>query len=336
MRSEEAVERGLEWLAEHQGASGGWSTNNFQIHRTGVCDCLNQGQEHNVGATAFALLPFLGANETHKHGRYTARLQKAINWLLSKQNKQEGNFSDNAYENALATIAICEAYGMTHDPALKFPGQAAVSYIARAQSPFGGWGYSPGSKTPDLSVTGWQFSALKAGAYAGLSVPKETFNKVGDFLDSVADSNGQGYGYNAPGAARATSATGLLCREYLDRKTPHPTLQKGIEQLLLPQNFVSKEAPGLYFVFYATQVMHHHGGKPWQTWNAKARDFLIDLQDHGTTPDHPHQKGSWSPVGSEYEKEGGRLMFTSLALLTLEVYYLHVPLNGYGLAVLEG
>src|SRR5262249_23116525 len=97
----------------------------------------------------------------------------------------------------------------------------------------------------------------------------------------------------------------------------------------------TKQGPSLYFLFYATQVMHHYGGKPWETWNYKVRDFIIDLQDQGATPEHAHQKGSWSPKGSEYEKQGGRLMFTSLALLTLEVYYLHVPLNGYGEAVLE-
>jgi hypothetical protein len=332
MRSEEAIERGLEWLARHQSPSGMWAMD--KLHHQGKCDCGDWGQEFNVGGTAFALLPFLGAYETHRRGHYTAKVQKGLNYLLSKQ-KQEGNFSDNAYENALATIAICEAYGLTKDPALKVPGQAACNFIARAQSQLGGWGYAPNSMTPDLSVTGWQFSALKAGVYAGLSVPKDVFNKVGGFLDRVADNNGLGYGYNAPGAARATSATGLLCQEYLDRRTPHPDLAKGIDQLLLPQNFPTKDAPSLYFLFYATQVMHHHGGKPWETWNYKVRDFLIDQQDQGTTLEHAHQKGSWSPKGSEWVEQGGRLMFTSVALLTLEVYYLHVPLNGYGEAVLE-
>jgi hypothetical protein len=42
-----------------------------------------------------------------------------------------------------------------------------------------------------------------------------------------------------------------------------------------------------------------------------------------------HEAGSWSPKGDDYAVQGGRLMVTSLALLTLEVYYVNVPLYGY-------
>jgi hypothetical protein len=114
-----------------------------------------------------------------------------------------------------------------------------------------------------------------------------------------------------------------------------PQLNKGVQQLLLPQNLPTKEAPALYFTFYATQVMHHHGGEPWRIWNAKVRDMLIDLQDKGAQPGLAHQKGSWSPKGDDWGKQGGRLMSTALAIIALESPYYHVPLNDYGPAVLE-
>src|SRR5262249_38706825 len=98
------------------------------------------------------------------------------------------------------------------------------------------------------------------------------------------------------------------------------------------ENFVTREAPAMYYLFYATHVMHHFGGKNWQTWNPKARDLLLELQDRGT--DHSHQKGSWFAPNDDHAKTGGRLMSTSLAILTLEVYYYSVPLNDYGPAVL--
>ena len=38
-------------------------------------------------------------------------------------------------------------------------------------------------------------------------------------------------------------------------------------------------------------------------------------------------KGSWAlPAGEPHGSAGGRLMYTSLGLLTLEVYYRHLPL----------
>ena len=54
--------------------------------------------------------------------------------------------------------------------------------------------------------------------------------------------------------------------------------------------------------------------------------LLVATQDRGSTPKHPHLRGSWSPDGDVHSGAGGRLMMTSLAVLTLEVYYRHLPL----------
>jgi hypothetical protein len=152
------------------------------------------------------------------------------------------------------------------------------------------------------------------------------FNRVPSFLEVVKDADEQGYGYDKPGAGLSTSAVGLLCREYLNWGPRNPSVRKGLDFLLKPDNFPTKEAPNIYFLFYATQVMHHSGGKYWEAWNPKARDLLLGQQDQGTSM--PHQKGSFSPHGDQWAQEGGRLMFTSLALLTLESYYYTVPLYG--------
>jgi hypothetical protein len=330
MQSEAAVAAGLEWIAKHQHRDGHWGTDTFS--KSTKCNCSEPGQKFDVGGTAFGLLPLFGAGETQQRGKYKEKIWLGLRYLM-RQQKPEGKFSDNAYENALATMAVCEALGQTRDKRLIPFAQAAVNFIAGAQHPGGSWGYSPGQKG-DTSVSGWQFSALKAGAYAGLTVPSSPFLRMGAFLDEVADPNLLGYGYNTRGAGPATTATGLLCREYLGLSPRHPVLAKGIATLIDPNNFVTKEKPSIYFVFYANQVIHHAGGHAWETWNPKLRDLLIELQDKGKTEGREHQKGSWSPAGDPWAVQGGRLMFTSLAVLTLESYYLHVPLNGYGNAVL--
>lgn len=331
-RSEEAIERGLQWLALHQTKSGKWSNHAFHLGNK-KCNCSEQGDPFDIAGTAFGLLPFLGAGETAKRGRYKETVQRGLTYLMGQQ-KPEGKFSDHMYENALATTAICEAYGLTKSPQYLARAQAAVNFIVNAQDSGGSWGYSPRIKG-DTSITGWQFSALKAAYYAGLSVPSATFARAGLFLDEVADPNGLGYGYNTRGSLRATTAVGLMCREYLGWWPSHPGLVKGMAPVLAPENFVTKDKPSIYFLYYATQVMHHAGGEEWEKWNTKVRELLIETQDAGTTAGHEHQKGSWSPRGDDYAKQGGRMMYTSLALLTLEVYYYSVPLNGYGKAVLR-
>jgi hypothetical protein len=329
-QSEDAVERGLHWLAQHQTRSGMWSLDKFRD--VAKCLCKDPGQTYNVAGTAFGLLPMLGAGNTHLRGPYAKVVNKGIRWLIARQ-KRQGNFSDSAYENALATIAVCEDFGLTREPKFHAPAQAAIDYIVRAQHETGSWGYSAGQKG-DLSISGFQFTALKTGVYAGLFVPPSVLTKFETFLGDVADPNGQGYGYNTPEMRPSTSAVGLMCREYLGWGPTHPALRKGVAQIFRQRHFTSSNKPGMYFLYYATQVMHHYGGKQWEEWNQKVRDVLIQTQDKGT-PEVPddHQIGSWSPVGDEWATQGGRIMITSLALLTLEVYYANVPLYEYGQAV---
>ena len=57
---------------------------------------------------------------------------------------------NNMYGHAIATIALCEAFGMTNDPALRPAAQRAVTFIVNAQSKSdpskggGGWRRSTG------------------------------------------------------------------------------------------------------------------------------------------------------------------------------------------------
>jgi len=81
----------------------------------------------------------------------------------------------------------------------------------------------------------------------------------------------------------------------------------------------------IYYCYYATQVLYHFGGQAWEKWNPKMRDILIARQDKGANI--AHQKGSWSPKDDAHGGAGGRLMVTSLSLLTLEVYYRYPPLH---------
>jgi hypothetical protein len=155
-----------------------------------------------------------------------------------------------------------------------------------------------------------------------VDTPKErTFARATKWLDSCQTADGGGYGYIDAQATPTMTAVGLLCRQYLGWGPRNPGLIAGVNRL---KQTLPGSMPSMYYHYYATQVMHHMGGEAWEFWNPKMRDKLIRDQDPGNKVEH--QKGSWSPAGDLHGGAGGRMMSTSLALLTLEVYYRHLPL----------
>ncbi len=331
--SEAAVARGLRWLALHQAPEGHWSLDQYNLHaRTEVNSnrfindgSQGKGQKNDSAGAAFGLLPFLAAGITHKptgrpqDDQYVKTVKRALEYLIARQGK-DGAFPGGMYAHGLCSIAMCEAYGLTADPMLKRPAQAAINYIVQAQDPAGGgWRYSPRSGG-DTSVVGWQFMALKSGQMAGLNVPRSTIEMAAKYLDSVESTDGGGFGYTGPGDSPTMSAVGLLCRQYLGAQRRNPNLRNGVEKL---KRYPPSGQRNIYYEYYATQVMHHMGGDYWDFWNKGdkgnngMRESLIARQD---------RDGSWNPQGDAHSGAGGRIMQTSLSLLTLEVYYRHLPL----------
>ncbi|HEX3872066.1 MAG TPA: hypothetical protein VHV77_16595 [Pirellulales bacterium] len=332
--SEAAVERALQWLVRHQNIDGSW---NFEHRFCGSCggQCSDAGSllGARIGATAMGVLPFLGAGHTHradKYGKaspYRDNVDRALKFLVAQQ--QNGGPGDGAmtepegrmYDHGLAAIAVCEAYGMTQDKELMAPAQRSLQFIVAAQDPVGGgWRYRP-LQPGDTSVVGWQLMALKSGYLAYLKVPPATIAGALRFLLSVQQDGGSRYGYtSAMRGTEGTMAVGLLCRMYLGWKREEPALIRGVE--LLDQIGPLRE--NMYFNYYATQVMHHFEGPMWTRWNERMRDGLIATQATGG-----HADGSWFFSGDKHgSRAGGRLYTTSLATMTLEVYYRHMPLYG--------
>jgi hypothetical protein len=328
--SEACVARGLSWIIRHQANDGRWSLQEFANH--GKCNCgqcvkLGDGRCNDVVATGLALLPLLGAGETHraasKNNVYSKHVEKGLKFMLTKIGP-DGQFGDG-YTQAICTIVLCEAYGLTADPNLKPFAQRAINKVVDWQAPNGGFRYSP-KENGDLSVSGWHIQALKSGQIHGLNVPRATIEGVNRFLDGLSSDDGSRYGYTGRDTNHRMTAVGLLCRQYLGWGPRTPGLTKGVEHLKQMKPVAVRD---IYYYYYATQVMFHMGAlqpEAWDAWNVPMRDFLIKTQDAGTTPDHRDQRGSWDPTGDIWEPYLGRLGYTSLCLLTLEVYYRTLPL----------
>jgi len=228
-------------------------------------------------------------------------------------------------DGSLLGFAVDTAVPVTL-PSLTRAAQEAITFIERAQHTGGGWRYRP-RQAGDTSVVGWQLMALKSAHLAGLDVDPKVAARAVRFLDFVAEDRvGSCYGYtygnkrpylekSAP--ITATTPIGLLCRMYTGWERRRPGLSHGVERL----SFWARPGMGLYHDYYATQVMHHYGGPPWEKWNVFMRDYLVQTQSREGS-----ELGSWALDGRH--DDAGRLYCTALAAMTLEVYYRYSPIYG--------
>ncbi len=331
--SEAAVASGLNWLSAHQLRNGSWSFNHSK-HPDCKGKCSQDGSLRSCpyGATAMALLSFLGAGHTHLSGDYRQQVSRAIEFLEKSANQSRTSKGldyrgpndppfPQIYAQALCAIALCECFAMTNDARLRPLAQGAVDLIVNSQNPAdGGWRYRRG-QPGDTSVVGFQMMALKSAANAGIDVPSNAFKGVAFFLDLAQVERGTKYVY-VPGRQERPSdsmtAVGLLCRMYLGGSVRNPQVEVGVKYL----DGVRPQLNNMYFNYYATQVMHHWGGEEWTRWNEVMRDQLVRTQRPARSG---HFAGSWD-VADAHGDEGGRHYMTCLAIMTLEVYYRHLPL----------
>ncbi len=332
-QTERAVQGALVWFSRHQNPDGSWSLHNH-VCRDGNCTCGSTGETRsNAAATAFALLPYLAAGQTHvSDGPFKPTISRGLNWLVSNQNSTTGSLAGQGdaqvmYTHGLATIALVEAYGLSKDKRLMLPAQAAVNFIQNAQgTATGSWTYTPdpNSKSGDTSIFGWQLMALKSAQMAGLQVNPMSLQGAQKWLKSVSKGKAGGlfcYTVNS-GPTPTMTSVGLLGTQYLGAPRKDPRITEGM-------NFLMSHLPNpmqrnCYYWYYATQVMHNLPGPEWDRWNREMRRVLVETQEKDGCA-----MGSWDPnlpTPDPWGKHGGRIMVSSIAALTLEVYYRYLPL----------
>jgi hypothetical protein len=343
-QSEEAVEMGLNWLAKHQFADGGWR---FNLEEHPDCDgaCRDSGSyDSTTSATGLALLCFLGAGYTHEEGKYQEVVAEGLEYLRGKMQRTSvgGDLRDNGnsafgliesfnrplrlddtmYSHGIATLALTEAYAMTNDSSLRDSAEQATRFIVNAQYEDGGWRYAPAGESNgpgDMTVTGWQLMALKSAVLGGIEVPNNVWSQASAFIDTLEIDDGARFTYVVGNrATAATTAIGILARMIGGAPRESRSLLRGVARIGAQKPYENN----VYFIYYASQVLHHLGGKFWTKWNAPMREYLIDTQ-----ATDGHEEGSWYFLES-HSGPGGRLYTTTMAIMTLEVYYRYMPLYG--------
>lgn len=354
--SERAVGEGLRWLVRHQDHGGRWRGRGWTSHCPADDHCdWPAREEFTPGVTGLALLCFLGAGNTYSQGEFADPVRRALHWLSTIQRPDGGlgcGSVADLYNHAVCTFAVTEAYAMTGNVELGRMAEKACAYLSAAQQASGGWDYAAQpSGRADMSIHGWAVAALRSARLAGIRVDPKTWEAAGRALTHLRTTDGRLTYSNKvigadspiePGAPEylweSLVPVGLLCREYLgvgDAAERDRAARRVIAGLHPPADRATN-TNWMYFdsaahAYYGSMALFHRGGADWEAWNDVVRERLIRAQCR-----EDHARGSWDPEDGWLRSEGGRIYTTTLAILTLEVYYRYLPLYLAGPEAQEG
>lgn len=344
--TEGAVNLGLEYLAQAQASDGSWDPDRGFNRRVSRVDFGKRG-----ALTALCTLPFLAAGNSPAEGRYRQNVQLAVNWLIRNQTS-DGCLSDRnmwqMYTHTVATLALCEAYGMTRDARIRGAAERALRFLERTQGVGGGWDYTAGvtsgNRAPernDLSISGWGVLALKSAQAVGLRVSGPGWDRAADLYDRQSLESGETYyadrdtgSLSAHRKGIGMVGVGLTARAILDPGR-FAKRNAAAERLLLentpdyqrlydPSN--GPDAPnfttfyGWYYGTLGLFLKNEGRGPAWEKWNAALKETLLKNQVLSGP-----KKGAWNADDTWMGPICGDLYSTACAVLCLEVYYRYNP-----------
>ncbi|MDA1195820.1 MAG: hypothetical protein O2894_11625, partial [Planctomycetota bacterium] len=314
---------------------------------------------NDVGVTGLALLAFLGAAHTDREGPYAENVRNGLRFLKSQQDP-EGCIGPRTaqqfiYGHAIGSLAVIEAYGMTHSPILKGAAQRALDFIALSRNPYMAWRYGVRPGDNDTSVTSWMVMSLRSaslinrealarGEKAPFTIDEAAFEGARAWLDKVTDPEFGRVGYisRGTGSARtqemvdrfpaerseAMTAAGIMTRVFLgDDPAQSEIIQKGAALCakLPPIWNIENGSIDMLYWYYGTQAMFQVGGQHWRKWSGYLRKAVAETQRLDGT--RCGSFGSWDPM-DPWGDLGGRVYSTALMVLCLEIQTRHARVFG--------
>ena len=304
--TEGVIHGALEYLAKQQQINGAWTQE-------------PKSNQEPVAMTGYALMAFLSTGNLPDEGEFGRNVTSGMQYLLN-QIQPDGLFREAdqgkyMYNHGIATVALSELYGQTRSPVLRRRLEQIVGVIVNAQSPLGGWRYTPASNDADISVTVLQVAALRAAKNAGLAVPQDTIDRAIEFIGKCYNQKAGGFAYqpNGPaGFARTAAAIYSLqvCGRYDD-----PEVMKGSDYLFANNKDSAEWWP--YGCYYAAPAEYMIGGDTWRRWYAQMKTRLMStvLKD-----------GDMSYWDEKRSQRLGAVYDTSVFITVLAMPYHYIPL----------
>ncbi|MCU0726090.1 MAG: VWA domain-containing protein [Planctomycetes bacterium] len=346
-KTESAIDLGLEWLSTHQDEDGKWDADAFMEHD--VVEPASDGPGEasgDTGATGVALLAFLGAAETHKHGRYKKTVREGLRYLKTIQDpegcfgpRDEARFPEG---HAMAALAMCEAYALTASPLFKESAQRGVDFILKLRAPDLAWGRGTKPEGCDTEVSTWMLAALRSAKLAGLRVDEAAFAGMRAWLARVTDPDTGRAGTAGRGADRtlppelaakyptarseAPTAMALIARIFSgEDPQKSEAIAKGTALLMkaLPSWDEAAGTVDVDALYFGTLAVFQVGGDAWKVWNEALRGQVLDRQ----RSEPAASRGSFDPV-PPWGHTRGRVYSTALLTMCFEVYYRYARVFG--------
>lgn len=338
IRVEEAVDEGLQWLADQQHADGRFPSNAV-------------GQP---AVTSLAVMAFLSRGHLPGQGKYGQHLNRAIDFVLDHQSRR-GYFSllpvppNSAhlqpgqtllYNHSIAGLMLGEVYGMTSGERSRRIEEAmrrALDFSRGVQarekaneSERGGWRYaypdSPAANS-DLSVTGWALMFYRSARNAEFEVPKQYVDDGLDFVERcfVEDPAQRSEGVfryrplqAEPAGRISLPNTGSAMLSLMLGGRHDSPMVAGCVDWYLTRPYPSDPTSSYFYLsaYYSSQAMAQVGGDAWNRIYPQISQAMLAAQTAG---------GAWPP-GTGNEISFGSAYATSLAILSLTPPYQLLPI----------
>ena len=277
--AEQAIDRGLEYLARHQHPAGSFGSGQYN---------------DNIAVGSLAGLAMLSNGSTPGEGPYGENLVRLVDFVIDNTSPsgfilvQRSTSHGPMYDHGFGTLFLAEVYGMTQRDDVREKLKKAVQLIVYTQNDDGGWRYQPQRDiNADLSVTVCQIMALRAARNSGIFVPRSTADKCTEYVRRSQNADG-GFRYmlTTGPSAFPRSAAGIVAL-YSSGIYEGKEIDRGLDYLMayLPGRRTQQESHYFYGHYYAVQAMYQNGAENWSKWYPAIRDELINKQ----RPD-----GSWA------------------------------------------
>jgi hypothetical protein len=323
--SDKALRNGLNWLAQNQGGSGNWDSEDLGLVGLGALAFLAAGHRDGIGPNGKA---------ADKALQYVIRNARPSGLLNIAQAQTD------MYNHGLSTFVLGQAHGMINDTRISPVLDRALKLLVATQCGDGGWQYQ--AKTlphgNDLSLVVMQAKALRSAVDSGLEVPPDVINQAIKCVREHYSPSGMAssapeaeqkkvpgqftYGLRGQGPSTAMAAAGVVCLQefgqYDDWRIPKSmdVVTAAIAKLPPAGNHNGHLPFDPYTLYYVGQALYQVGGQRWNDNYPRLRDHLVAGQ---------RADGCWVDESRRSGKPG-KLFATSVACFILAMPNRYLPI----------
>lgn len=304
---EEAIDRGLTYIAQSQNTDGSFSGKYGET----------------CGVVSLVGMAFLSKGYLPVSGPHCEVIRKCIDYVLKHQ-RGEGLLDKRGphaemYSHTISTLFLSEVSGMVDperqlqiDKALEKATKVILDAQAVNKSPghTGGWRYGAKSGDSDLSCSGWALMALRSARLNGAPVPLEAINNAVEYVMKRRNERTGEFGYqNTQNNSITLTGAALLCLELTGRHGKPETYSAG-EFILKTLDKLPSQGQPFYGNYYNAQATFQLGGKYWEKYSQWMYEYWMPRQ---------REDGAWRSKDDE-------IYNTSMMILAFTVPHRQLPI----------